>query len=110
MSSENKNQLRPLILDIGNNFFRMGWAGNDYPDIIAPSVYVDNTDYLFTSDVIDGLEDIFINEKKVDNQLFGHEALKYSNILKEHNPGDEVEFTCLRQGKKVKVIVKFAVR
>lgn len=84
MSSENNSQIRPLVLDIGNNFFRLGWAGNDYPDIIAPSVYVDSSDYLFSSDVIDGLEDIFIGEKSSENQLFGHEALKYSNILKVH--------------------------
>jgi actin-related protein len=84
MSSEKKSQTRPLILDIGRNFFRLGWAGSDYPDVIAPSIYVDNTDYLFTSDVIDGLEDIFIGEQNVENQLFGHEALKYSNVLKVH--------------------------
>lgn len=84
MSSENKNQLRPLIIDIGNNNFRLGWAGDDFPDIIAPSVYVDNTDYIFTSDVIDGLEDIYITEKNAESHLFGHEALKYSNILKIH--------------------------
>jgi len=84
MSSENNNQQRPLVLDIGSNFFRLGWAGNDYPDIIAPSVYVDSNDYLFASDVIDGLEDIFIGEKSAENQLFGHEALKYSNILRVH--------------------------
>ena len=95
MSSENIKQLRPLILDIGNNYFRLGWAGNDYPDIIAPSVYVDNNDYLFASDVIDGLEDIFISEKNVDNQLFGDEALKYSNILKVHEFKKENNFTIL---------------
>lgn len=82
MSSENHNQLSPLILDIGNNKFRLGWAGNDFPDIITPSVYIDSTDYLFTSDVIDGLEDIFITEKDAEYHLFGHDALKYSNILK----------------------------
>lgn len=95
MSSENNNQLRPLILDIGNNFFRLGWAGNDYPDIIAPSVYVDNSDYLFTSDVIDGLEDIFMSEKSVETQLFGHEALKYSNILKIHEFKKENNYNVL---------------
>lgn len=84
MSSDRKSQDRPLILDIGNNYFRFGWVGNDFPDIIAPSVYIDKTDYLFTSDVIDGLEDIFISKKSAENQLFGHEALKYSNILKIH--------------------------
>ncbi|UCD01655.1 MAG: hypothetical protein JSV23_01120 [Promethearchaeota archaeon] len=84
MSSENENQLRPLIIDIGSFNFRMGWAGTDFPDIIAPSIYVDNTDYLFTSDVIDGLEDIFITESNAESHLFGHDALKYSNILKIH--------------------------
>ncbi|MFX1455472.1 MAG: hypothetical protein ACFFDB_08880 [Promethearchaeota archaeon] len=84
MASEIKSQTRPLILDIGSNFFRLGWAGSDYPEVIAPSIYVNNTDYLFTSDVIDGLEDIFVGEDNVENQLFGHEALKYSNVLKVH--------------------------
>jgi len=84
MSTENKSQLRPLIIDIGSHNFRLGWAGDDFPDIIAPSVYVDNNDYLFSSDVIDGLEDVFITEKNAENHLFGHEALKYSNILKIH--------------------------
>lgn len=85
MSSENKNQLRPLIIDIGSNNLRLGWAGGDFPDIIAPSVYVNNTDYIFTSDVIDGLEDMYITEENAESHLFGHEALKYSNILKIHN-------------------------
>ncbi|MFX0137064.1 MAG: hypothetical protein ACFFDN_25725 [Candidatus Hodarchaeota archaeon] len=85
MSSEDKNQLRPLIIDIGSNNFRLGWAGGDFPDIITPSVYVNNTDYIFTSDVIDGLEDIYITEDNAESHLFGHEALKYSNILKIHN-------------------------
>lgn len=84
MSSEEKKQLRPLIIDIGNKNLRLGWAGDDFPDIIAPSVYVNKTDYLFTSDVIDGLEDIYITEKGIENHLFGHEALIYSNILKVH--------------------------
>ncbi|MBY8986133.1 MAG: hypothetical protein KGD65_13740 [Candidatus Lokiarchaeota archaeon] len=88
MSSENKNHTRPLILDIGHNYFRLGWAGSDYPEIIAPSIYVDNTDYLFTSNVIDGLEDIFVGEEKTENQLFGNEALKYSNVLKVHELKD----------------------
>ncbi len=84
MSSEKNKQTRPLILDIGRNYFRLGWAGSDYPEIIAPSIYVDNTDYLFSSDVIDGLEEIFVGEQNVENQLFGNEALKYSNVLKVH--------------------------
>ncbi|MFX0103934.1 MAG: hypothetical protein ACFE75_00390 [Candidatus Hodarchaeota archaeon] len=84
MSIEIEKQESPLIIDIGSDNFRLGWAGNDFPDIIAPSVYVDNTDYLFNSDVIDGLEDIFITKKNAENRLFGHDALKYSNILKIH--------------------------
>ncbi len=84
MSDEKKSQLRPLIIEIGSQNFRLGWAGNDFPDIIAPSIYVDNTDFLFTSDVIEGLEDIFITEKNTESQLFGNEALEYSNILKVH--------------------------
>ncbi|MFX0039027.1 MAG: hypothetical protein ACFFB9_14035 [Promethearchaeota archaeon] len=84
MSSIKSDELRPLILDIGNRNFRMGWAGDDFPDIIAPSYYVNNTDYLFTSEVIEGLEEIYIAEKDIEGQLFGHQALKYSNILKIH--------------------------
>ncbi|MHA2391455.1 MAG: hypothetical protein ACXAEX_05770 [Promethearchaeota archaeon] len=95
MSSDNNNHLRPLILDIGTNFFRFGWAGSDYPDIIAPSVYVDNTDYLFTSDVIEGLEEVFISKEQVENQLFGHDALKYSNILKIHEFKKENNYAIL---------------
>ncbi|MFW9819735.1 MAG: hypothetical protein ACFFE5_09010, partial [Candidatus Thorarchaeota archaeon] len=92
MSSKEKNQLRPLIIDIGSKNLRMGWAGDDFPDIIAPSVYVDKRDYLFTSDVIDGLEDIYITEKDIESHLFGHEALKYSNILKIHEFRKEGNF------------------
>jgi actin-related protein len=84
MSSAKENQLRPLIIDLGTKNLRMGWGGDDFPDIIAPSVYVNNTDYLFTSEVIEGLEEIYFNEKNIENQLFGHQALKYSNILKIH--------------------------
>ncbi|MFX1312978.1 MAG: hypothetical protein ACFFHD_10235 [Promethearchaeota archaeon] len=82
MPSDSQDQLRPLILDIGNNNFRLGFAGNDFPDIITPSVYIDSTDYLFTSEVIDGLEEIFLTEKDFEHHLFGDDALKYSNILK----------------------------
>jgi aminopeptidase N len=45
-----------------------------------------------------------VGTKKIEN------LRQYSNILKEHNPGDEIEFSCIRQGEKVKVIVKLAVR
>ncbi|KKN54940.1 hypothetical protein LCGC14_0587260 [marine sediment metagenome] len=85
MASDNNLQQRPLIIDIGSSSFRLGWAGSDFPDIIAPSIYVDNTDFLFSSDVIEGLEEIFIRKKNTENHLFGHEALKYSNILKIHS-------------------------
>ena len=95
MSSEENPQISPLIIDIGNNFFRMGRAGKDYPEIIAPSVYVDNTDYIFSSDIIDGLEDIFITEKKAETQLFGNEALQYSNILNLHEFIKESNYTIL---------------
>jgi actin-related protein len=92
MSSIEKDQLRPIIIDIGSKNFRIGWAGDDFPDIIAPSVYVDKRDYIFTSDVIDGLEDIYITEKDTESHLFGHEALKYSNILKIHEFRKESNF------------------
>ena len=62
MSSPNKEQDRPLILDIGSNYFRMGWAGDDFPDIIAPSIFVDPMDFLFTSDEIMGLEQILFKD------------------------------------------------
>ncbi|MFX0047878.1 MAG: hypothetical protein ACFE8G_06865 [Candidatus Hermodarchaeota archaeon] len=85
MSNKDNNQLLPLILDIGSDKFRLGWAGGDFPDIIAPSVYVDITDYLFNSniiasDTIDGLEDIFLDTNNQPH-LVGHDALKYQNIL-----------------------------
>lgn len=95
MSSKSNDQLRPLIIDIGSNTFRLGWAGDDFPDIIAPSVYVDINDYLFTSDVIDGLEDIFIDKENVQNHLFGNDALKYQNILKIHEFKKENNYTIL---------------
>ncbi|MHA1914367.1 MAG: hypothetical protein ACW986_08715 [Promethearchaeota archaeon] len=95
MSSDNNSQLRPLILDIGNSHSRIGWAGKDYPDIIAPSVYVDNTDFIFASDIIDGLEEIFIGENSVDNLIFGNEALSYSNILKIHEFRKENNYNIL---------------
>ena len=70
MTFEEKNYLRPLIIDIGSQNFRLGWAGDDFPDIISPSIYVNNSDYLFASDVIDGLEDILITEK--DTETHSH--------------------------------------
>ena len=83
-TNEDQEQKRPLIIDVGSNYFRLGRAGKDFPEIIAPSVYVDTNDFLFSSDVIDGLEDILMNEKNTETQLFGDEALKYSNILNIH--------------------------
>lgn len=76
-------ELRPLILDIGSSFFRLGWAGDDSPEILAPSVYVDATDFIFESDVIDGLEELFFKEK-TEKYLYGFDASKYQNILKNH--------------------------
>ena len=76
-------ELRPLILDIGSSIFRLGWAGDDSPEILAPSVYVDATDFIFESDVIDGLEEIFFKEK-TEKYLYGFDAYKYQNILKIH--------------------------
>ncbi len=83
MASVKNDYKRPLILDIGSNTFRMGWALDDFPDIIAPTVYVDISDYLFTSDVIDGLEDIYLGDTD-QVHLVGHAALKYQNILRMH--------------------------
>ncbi|MFX0059583.1 MAG: hypothetical protein ACFE85_17525 [Candidatus Hodarchaeota archaeon] len=94
MTPQNKDQSRPLILDIGSDIFRMGWAGDDFPDVIAPSVYVDLSDYLYTSDVIDGLEDIYIQEG-TEIHLVGHEALKYRDILRIHEFKKENNYNLL---------------
>jgi len=91
--SDNK-QLRPLILDIGSSTFRLGWAGEDSPEIIVPSLYVDVTDYLFESDVIDGLEDLFF-EEKTEKNVYGIEALKYQHILKIHEFKKENNYSIL---------------
>jgi len=102
MANTAKNYLNPLILDIGSDNFRLGWAGGDFPDIIAPSVYVNVGDYLFTSDIsgsdtISGLEEIFL---ETENQvhLVGFDALKYQNILKIR------EFS---KGKNYNILSKF---
>ena len=94
MMSNKNTQLRPLILDFGSNTFRMGWAGDDSPEIIAPAVYVDIKDYLFESDVIDGLEELFIKDDN-EEYLFGHDAFKYQNILKIHEFKKENNYTIL---------------
>jgi len=83
MSEEDTKFLRPLVLDIGNVNFRMGFAGEDFPDILTPTVYVDKSDYLFNSEVIEGLEEIFLEERE-DIYLYGNDALNYQNILKVH--------------------------
>lgn len=83
MSSLKNRYIRPIILDIGSSTFRMGWASDDFPDILAPAVYVNINDYLYTSDVIDGLEDIYLEDKDYV-QLVGDTALKYQHILKIH--------------------------
>ncbi len=94
MSANDKKQLKPLIIDFGSNTFRMGWAGDDSPKINVPAVYVDNRDYLFESDVIDGLEELFIDDYTESN-LYGYEALKYQNILKVHEFRKEHNYSIL---------------
>ncbi|TFG02506.1 MAG: hypothetical protein EU539_13035, partial [Promethearchaeota archaeon] len=93
MLSKDK-QLRPLIIDIGSNTFKMGWAGEDGPVISVPSVYVDVKDYLFDLKVIKGFEELFF-EKETDNHLYGQEAFKYQNILKIHEFKKENNFNIL---------------
>jgi actin-related protein len=99
MSNIENNQLLPLILDIGTDNFRLGWAGGDFPDLIAPSVYVNITDYLFSSnivasDTIDGLEDIFLDANN-QTHLVGHDALKYKNILNVREFSKESNYNIL---------------
>jgi actin len=99
MSNTDNNQLLPLILDIGSANFRLGWAGGDFPDLIAPSVYVDISDYLFNSnliasDTINGLEDIFLDTNN-QTHLVGHDALKYQNILNIREFSKESNFNIL---------------
>lgn len=86
---------RPLILDIGSDTFRLGFAGDDFPQICAKSVYVNASDYLFSSDVINGLEDLFFNKEKTQTHLFGDDALKYKHILKVHEFKTENNFNIL---------------
>ncbi len=94
MASSNKSQECPLILEIGSHSFRLGWAGDDFPDIIAPTVYVDISDFLFTSDVIEGLEEIYLQNIKQE-YLVGHAALKYQHILKLHEFKKENNYNVL---------------
>ncbi|MBN1801692.1 MAG: hypothetical protein JW891_09320 [Candidatus Lokiarchaeota archaeon] len=90
-----KDPLRPLILDFGTSSFRLGFAGDDFPLIIAPSVYVNITDYLFTSDAIEGLDEILVGGESSQNYLFGDEALKYKNILKIREVRKEDNYTII---------------
>ena len=85
------DDLRPLILDLGSNFFRLGWAGEDFPDVVAPSVYVNVSDYLFKSDDIEGLKEIYI-KGDFQEYLMGADALKYQNILRVHEIKKEANF------------------
>ena len=87
-------QLRPLILDVGSDRFKLGWTGDDSPIIIAPSVYVDVRDYIFDSNVIDGLEELFYDENS-EIQLYGEMALQYQNILNIHEFKKENNFSIL---------------
>ena len=94
MSSAMNRYIRPIILDIGSNTFRMGWASDDFPDIIAPTVYVNVSDYIYTSDVIEGLEDIYLEDQD-QVHLVGETALKYQNILKIHEFMKEKNYNVL---------------
>lgn len=87
-------QLRPLISDVGSDRFKLGWAGDDSPIIITPSVYVDVRDYIFDSNVIDGLEELFYDENS-EIQLYGEMALQYQNILNIHEFKKENNFSIL---------------
>ncbi|TXT60622.1 MAG: Actin-like protein [Promethearchaeota archaeon] len=95
MPEEDTKYLRPIIIDVGTANFRMGWGGEDYPEIISPSVYVDKSDYLFNSEVIEGLEEIFLEEKDEDLYLYGNKALNYQNILKVHEFKKEGNYNIL---------------
>ncbi len=98
MSNNNiESTLPTLILDVGSNSFRMGWGGEDFPEIIAPSVYVDASDYIFNMDIVDGLEDIFFKDKLVNEYLFGREALRYQNILNLHEFWKESNYNILEK-------------
>jgi actin-related protein len=94
--SDKERQLRPLILDLGSDTFRLGWAGDDSPSVVVPAVYVDIRDYIFESNVIDGLDDLFYRDKE-ERQLFGENALNYQNILKVHEFNVESNITMLQK-------------
>ncbi|TFF98232.1 MAG: hypothetical protein EU547_02100 [Promethearchaeota archaeon] len=71
--------LRPLILDMGYSTFRFGWSGSDTPEITIPSIFTKPNDFLFRSDVIEGIAEIISAEQK--KLLFGEDAERYKNIL-----------------------------
>jgi actin-related protein len=96
MSSAEQTYLRPLIADFGSSTFRFGWAGGDFPEILTPSIYVDASDYIFDSDVVNGLEEIFIGDNRQE-YLFGDNALKYQNILKIHEFIKEENYNILEK-------------
>ncbi|MGV9200347.1 MAG: hypothetical protein ACOC4M_16190, partial [Promethearchaeia archaeon] len=75
---------RPIIVNIGCDNFRLGWAGEDLPEFIEPSIYVDIKDSILRSENIKGLDDILVNEERVNRYEFGNEALYYQNILNVH--------------------------
>ena len=92
--SDNQNQLKPLIIDIGSSKFKLGWAGDDYPKLVVPSIYSEKTDYLFETNVIEGLEDLFF-EQRSDQYFYGNDALYYQNILNVHEFKKENNYSLL---------------
>ena len=76
MSNEER-QLRPLIFDIGSDRFKLGWAGDDSPSIIAPSVYVDVKDYIFDANVIDAISIYDVTRDNKNNPHKGKSGFKY---------------------------------
>ncbi|TFG25891.1 MAG: hypothetical protein EU532_11155 [Promethearchaeota archaeon] len=87
-------QLRPLIIDIGTDKFKLGWAGDDSPSILAPSIYANRGDFIFDSNEIDGLEELFYDES-AESHLFGEIALNYQNVLNIHEFKKEAQFSIL---------------
>ncbi|MFW9950671.1 MAG: hypothetical protein ACFFKA_11185, partial [Candidatus Thorarchaeota archaeon] len=61
---------------------------------IAPCIYVNVSDFLFNSDIISGLDEIYYNPN-IDSELVGQEALKYQNILKIHEFRKENNYNIL---------------
>lgn len=96
MENEKEEFLHPLILDIGSANFRLGFAGDDLPDIIVPSIYADITDPIYKSDNISGLKDIFVS-KNTEKHLYGMEALKYKDILNNHQFVIEKNYNVLKK-------------